>query len=265
MFTSPHRNSRKHANRRRHGLGRRIRRALAGLGVFGLVGLLLALGQWILPDPLNLDKTKTSPTILIPPPTTSIEPLAASVSSRITYEITRNVDADLEVGFIFDKSANEIPSLDELRRFRTTEEIVNYMHSKGGIDGFNTSVTIVVQGRDERSVVLTGVNIRILERRKPHGTYVDIGGGADLPPRLLSVDLDDPRPIARPRTTGSEAWSFPLQVSTRDPEVFILTAQTSKCDCKWVAELDYVASGKRGSVRIDDNGKPFRTAAVPLP
>jgi hypothetical protein len=191
--------------------------------------------------------------------------LAPSVSSRVRYRITRNVEADLEVGFVFDKSYGEIPSLDEIRKFHSLEEIVKYMHSKGGIDGFNTSVTIVVQGRDERSVVLTGIDVHVLDRRPPHGTYIDIGGGADLPPRLLSVDLDDPRPTATPRTTGSTAWSFPLKVSSTDPEVFILTAQTSKCDCKWVAELEYVASGKPGSIRIDDNGKPFRTAAPPPP
>jgi hypothetical protein len=51
-------------------------------------------------------------------------------------------------------------------------------------------------------------------------------------------------------------------VSAEDPEVLLVTARTGGCDCRWYLELDWSSQGRTGTVRVDDDGRPFRTSAV---
>lgn len=55
---------------------------------------------------------------------------------------------------------------------------------------------------------------------------------------------------------------MPYRVSAKDPEVLLVTAATSSCDCRWYLELDWSSQGRKGTVRIDDDGHPFRTSAI---
>ncbi|CAM5260401.1 Helix-turn-helix domain-containing protein OS=Streptomyces tendae OX=1932 GN=GUR47_06805 PE=4 SV=1 [Streptomyces tendae] len=55
---------------------------------------------------------------------------------------------------------------------------------------------------------------------------------------------------------------MPYRVSAKDPEVLLVTAGTSSCDCRWYLELDWSSQGRTGTVRIDDDGRPFRTSAI---
>ena len=51
-------------------------------------------------------------------------------------------------------------------------------------------------------------------------------------------------------------------VSENSPEVWHIAVTTAKCDCDWVALIDYTADGKPGEIKITKHGKPFRVAAV---
>lgn len=55
---------------------------------------------------------------------------------------------------------------------------------------------------------------------------------------------------------------FPYRVSDRDPEVLLVTARTETCDCRWYLEVDWSSQGRTGTVRIDDEGRPFRTSGI---
>ncbi|WP_440581721.1 hypothetical protein [Streptomyces djakartensis] len=44
--------------------------------------------------------------------------------------------------------------------------------------------------------------------------------------------------------------------------MLLVTAGTRSCDCRWYLELDWSSQGRRGTVRIDDRGRPFRTSAL---
>jgi len=58
------------------------------------------------------------------------------------------------------------------------------------------------------------------------------------------------------------ASPLPHRISRDDPEIWYVKADTRRCTCDWIAEIDWVADGRRGSTRVDDNGKPFRTGAT---
>jgi hypothetical protein len=42
----------------------------------------------------------------------------------------------------------------------------------------------------------------------------------------------------------------------------MVDAQTEDCDCRWYLELDWSSQGRTGTVRIDDQGVPFRTSGI---
>ncbi|MFI1186163.1 helix-turn-helix domain-containing protein [Streptomyces californicus] len=140
----------------------------------------------------------------------------------------------------------------------------------GAVHAGETGVRITVQGRDDRAVVLESLRIRVVERRPvgPGRVYrMSSGCGGSLTPRMFDVDLDAPRPVARPLAGNDSgepvaAVAFPYRVSVTDPEVFLITGRTVGCDCAWFAELGWSSGGRSGTVRLDDGGRPFRTDGV---
>lgn len=141
----------------------------------------------------------------------------------------------------------------------------------GAVHAGETGVRITLQGTGERAVVLEALRIRVVARREPAEGRVhrmSSGCGGALTPRMFDVDLDAERPVARSvpgNDTGEPIApvSFPYRVSAADPEVFLVTGRTTRCDCDWVAELRWSGGGRSGTVRIDDGGRPFRTSGAP--
>nr|WBO81176.1 helix-turn-helix domain-containing protein [Streptomyces sp. SBE_14.2] len=142
--------------------------------------------------------------------------------------------------------------------------------SQGAVHGRETIVRISVQGRTSTAVVLEALRVRVVGRTAPlqgNAYAMDQGCGGALTPRFFSVDLDKDRPIARPMD-GSDAGTpipamrLPYRVSAEDPEVLLVTARTEGCACDWYLELDWSSQGRTGTIRVDDDGRPFRTTAI---
>jgi hypothetical protein len=145
-----------------------------------------------------------------------------------------------------------------------------WARTQNAVHGRETIVEISVQGRTSTAVVLEALRVRVVGRTAPAKGNVfstDQGCGGSLTPRTFAVDLDVDRPIAR-SLPGNDAGTpipavrMPYQVSAQDPEVLRVTARTETCDCRWYLELDWSSQGRTGSVRIDDNGRPFRTSDI---
>ncbi|MFD0415775.1 helix-turn-helix domain-containing protein [Streptomyces sp. NPDC127108] len=142
--------------------------------------------------------------------------------------------------------------------------------TQGAVHGGETLVQLSVQGRSDTAVVLEALRVRVVGRTTPVEGNVyamDQGCGGAVTPRSFAVDLDKDRPIAR-AVPGSDSGTpipavrMPYRVSAKDPEVLLVTATTSSCDCRWYLELDWSSQGRKGTVRIDDDGRPFRTSAI---
>ncbi|MFJ8074557.1 helix-turn-helix domain-containing protein [Streptomyces sp. NPDC096176] len=136
--------------------------------------------------------------------------------------------------------------------------------------GAETGVRITLQGTGPETVVLESLQVRVTARRAPERRNVyrmDSGCGGSLTPRLFDVDLDMPRPVAHAKA-GNDAGeaipavSFPYRISATDPEVLLVTGRTVACDCDWYLQLRWSSGGRSGTVRIDDDGRPFRTSAL---
>lgn len=145
-----------------------------------------------------------------------------------------------------------------------------WARSLGALHGADTQVRITLQGNGRQAVVLESLHVRVTARRAParRAAYrMDNGCGGSLTPRLFDVELDGPRPVARPKT-GNDAGepipavSFPYRISAADPEVLLVAGRAVTCDCDWHLELRWSSGGRTGAVRIDDEGRPFRTSAL---
>ncbi|WP_413759299.1 helix-turn-helix domain-containing protein [Streptomyces sp. MMBL 11-3] len=145
----------------------------------------------------------------------------------------------------------------------------------GAVHGGKALVRITVQGRSPSdAVVLHALHVRVVDRAAPlpwNAYRMDNGCGGALTPRHFAVDLDRPRPLARPvdglDASGAKvrkipAVSFPYKVTSSDPEELLVSARTASCDCRWYLELEWSAGGRTGTVRITDGGKPFRTSGT---
>ncbi|WP_299542434.1 helix-turn-helix transcriptional regulator [uncultured Streptomyces sp.] len=145
----------------------------------------------------------------------------------------------------------------------------------GAVHGGEALVRITVQGRSPSdAVVLHALHVRVVDRAAPlpwNAYRMDSGCGGAVTPRHFAVDLDRPRPLARPvdglDASGDEvrkipAVSFPYKVTSSDPEELLVSARTAGCDCRWNLELEWSAGDRTGTVRITDGGKPFRTSGT---
>ncbi|MEU0998074.1 helix-turn-helix domain-containing protein [Streptomyces olivaceus] len=142
--------------------------------------------------------------------------------------------------------------------------------TQGAVHGGETLVQLTVQGRSNTAVVLEALRVRVSARTAPaegSAYAMDQGCGGAVTPRFFAVDLDKDRPLAR-AVAGNDSGTpipavrMPYRVSATDPEVLLVTAGTRACDCRWYLELDWSSQGRTGTVRIDDDGRPFRTSAI---
>uniref|UniRef100_UPI00281174B0 helix-turn-helix domain-containing protein n=1 Tax=Streptomyces sp. TaxID=1931 RepID=UPI00281174B0 len=145
----------------------------------------------------------------------------------------------------------------------------------GAVHGGETLVRLSLQGRTSAAVVVQAVHVRVVGRAAPlpwPAYRMDDGCGGGVSPRHFAVDLDAPRPLARPvaglDATGAEprtipAVALPYTVGAADPEELLVTARTAGCDCRWYLELEWSSQGRSGTARIGDRGgEPFRTSGA---
>ncbi|WP_217240176.1 helix-turn-helix transcriptional regulator [Streptomyces sp. AC555_RSS877] len=173
-------------------------------------------------------------------------------------------DKGCDHDYVIDKPPTQVPSPP------VEQDAGAWAATQGALHGRQTRVQISVQGRSSTAVVLKALRVRIVSRGNPaagSAYAMDQGCGSDLTPRRFTVNLDADRPIARPKDGADSghtipAVHFPYLVSAQDPEVLLVAATTQTYDARWYLELDWSSQGRTGTIRIDDDGRPFRTTSV---
>ncbi|WP_329457102.1 transcriptional regulator [Streptomyces sp. NBC_01497] len=131
----------------------------------------------------------------------------------------------------------------------------------GAVSSGDQRVALTVQGTGADTVVLEALHVSVETRGAPlawndYAMGVGCGGGVDT--KSFDVDLDNGSPTA---TVKNGQRDFPYKVSESDPEVFFVTAHTKAHDVRWELTLDWSSGNRHGTVRVDNNGTPFRTSA----
>ncbi|MFG2465976.1 helix-turn-helix domain-containing protein [Streptomyces canus] len=188
-----------------------------------------------------------------------------ATGTPLTWTVNSHVwNAGCGHDYLIDKPPAQVPPPP------TAQDAANWAGTLGAIHGRQTMVQISVQGRNSTAVVLEDLRVRVVSRGTPakgNSYAMDQGCGGALTPRYFSVDLDKDRPIAHSQSGNDgenviPAVRMPYRVSSEDPEVLLVTAETEGCDCSWYLELDWSSQGRTGTVRVDDDGRPFRTSAI---
>lgn len=143
------------------------------------------------------------------------------------------------------------------------QDAASWVSANGAVSARDQTVKLTVQGRGKETVVLESLNVRVVGTSAPltwtnyKMGYLGVGCGGNIPQRSFAVNLD----AAVPRPTPLEGDSgFPYKVNSSDPEAFFIDATANTRYVRWYLELDWSSGTRRGTVRIDDTGKPFATS-----
>ncbi|MGW0963197.1 helix-turn-helix domain-containing protein [Streptomyces gelaticus] len=166
--------------------------------------------------------------------------------------------------YVLDQKPNDVPPPPPPQDTR------GWARALGGVDGGSMQLEITVQGKSGEAVVLKGLHVRTLSRKAPlawSAYSMGEGCGSGITPQSFDLDLDDNRPTLTPVAgqQGDERVppkNFPFRVSSTDVEVLDLTAHVEGHDVSWYLELEWSSGGRKGTLRIDDGGKPFRTSSI---
>ncbi|MFE7774446.1 helix-turn-helix domain-containing protein [Streptomyces sp. NPDC057445] len=140
----------------------------------------------------------------------------------------------------------------------------------GGVSAGDMALQLTVTGNTDEAVVITALNVRVVGQKAPlpwQAYSMGEGCGSGVTPRTFDIDLDRAHPLAKPVAgqdgdTVVPAKDFPYKVSTRDPQVLNLDVHTEGHEVTWYLELAWSSGDRRGVVRVDDGGTPFRTSAL---
>ncbi|MGA5219883.1 helix-turn-helix domain-containing protein [Streptomyces cinereoruber] len=146
----------------------------------------------------------------------------------------------------------------------------SWARSLGAVDGGGMRLELTATGRTADSVVITRVNVRVVGRSAalPWSAFsMGEGCGSGVTPQTFAVDLDRPQPGVRP-VAGQNgditvpAKDFPYKVASDDPQVLRFDVTTKAHDVHWYLEVEWSSGDRRGTIRVDDGGRPFHTSAT---
>lgn len=138
----------------------------------------------------------------------------------------------------------------------------------GGVAATGGQLAATLQALSAGSVVLQSMRAEVLARRPAlPGLYLPSKCASEVPRRFFAVDLSAASPVAVP-VEGQENGqpvaprNFPLKVGLTDIEQLVVRMDSPTEDVDWVLWVRWTSGSDSGELRLDDNGKPFRTTAV---
>ncbi|MFH9573775.1 helix-turn-helix domain-containing protein [Streptomyces sp. NPDC017230] len=164
-------------------------------------------------------------------------------------------DVPCEQSFLVDRSPQNVLNPP------TQSDVVGWVTAFGAVAADRQMTVFTVQGTGPETVVLENLHVRVVDSKEPldwNEYAMGIGCGGDASTKSFDVSLDMGNPLAMP-IAGQKP--FPYTVTESDPELFYVNAHTSDHDVTWYLELEWSSGGRKGIMRVDDHGKPFRTSA----
>lgn len=163
-------------------------------------------------------------------------------------------DSPCDQRFLVDKPPGQVgPFPDE-------QDAPRWVAANGAVAAGEQQVALTVQGRrGAGTVVLEALHVNVDSKHAPlaWNDYAMDECGGMVETKSFDVDLDEGSPS--PAVTYGQR-DFPYKVSESDPEVFYVFADARAHDVSWYLELDWSSGARSGTVRVDDNGKLFRTS-----
>ncbi|MFE4675106.1 helix-turn-helix domain-containing protein [Streptomyces sp. NPDC056723] len=157
--------------------------------------------------------------------------------------------------FLIDRPPAEVPPPP------LEQDAPNWVGAIGAVASGEQFIKLTVQGTGSDTVVLQDLDVRVMKSGASlawNDYSMGVGCGGGVGTKSFGVDLDAPRPVSVPRNGQRD---FPYKVSESDPEVFYIKANTKAHDVSWVLELKWSSGTRHGVLKVDDQGRAFRTSA----
>ncbi|MDT3400714.1 transcriptional regulator, partial [Streptomyces sp. B1866] len=182
-----------------------------------------------------------------------------------TDVLANNWDTPCDQWFLLDKAPRDVPPPP------AGPGADAWAAALGAVPAGHLRLQVTVQGTEDRPVVLHALYVHVVSSRKarPGNAYtMGAGCGGGLTPGSFAIDLDAPGP--RPRAVAGRAedgkevraTGFPYKASAEDPQVLNIDAATGGRDVTWYLSLAWSSGSRHGVARVDDHGRPFRTAGM---
>jgi hypothetical protein len=252
--------------KKQHVIVKRLRRATRGKrGSIALAVLTFVLGL-VSGYMSDLAKLALPPGLLLD--------AASSETVRVTVLRERDQSAQGELWLLPYPLSTTRPDLaeqiDGQMQAGKWDEVHDKLYKAGGIDVNVSLMKIIVEGRRNTPVIITGMRA-LVEKDAPTTAFTLIGPGpqGNAATGKVAFNLDEDDPIARVPTSAdidrSEYFGLPyfsdntVSLARGEKYVFQVTASTQLYDVKWRVELSIQVDGDEQRLVIDDNGKPLRT------
>ncbi|MFF3641288.1 helix-turn-helix domain-containing protein [Streptomyces sp. NPDC002564] len=183
------------------------------------------------------------------------EPPGLALTAR-TRPYADEYEDDCAQSFLVDRETADVPMPP------ARQDIPAWVGELGAVPAGGQYVQVTVQGLGKAPVVLEDMAVRV------HGTgappawnvfHLATNCGETVETKAFSVDLDAAAPRLAP-IAGQRG--FPYRISESDPLVFYVDARAERLDVRWHLDLRWSSGDRRGTLRIDDQGKPFRTSGT---
>lgn len=124
-----------------------------------------------------------------------------------------------------------------------------------------------MEGRTHKDVAVVGMRAKVLSRGEPlRGTHISCPSAGDVSAIGIAFDLEEREPVARilqdDGSAGDPYFGSSAVTFTKGEVVpFQIVGVTGRSHVEWIIEADLLIDDERETVRIDDQGEPFRTTA----
>ncbi|MFE5973028.1 helix-turn-helix domain-containing protein [Streptomyces sp. NPDC056460] len=142
----------------------------------------------------------------------------------------------------------------------TEQDAPGWIAALDAVPGGDQLLRLTVQGTGRQTVVLEALHVRVVTKKAPvawNDYVMGVGCGGEVSTKAFAVDLDAGRPTAVP-VGGQRTFSY--KTSESDPVIFNVAARAQAHDVTWYLELAWSSGDEHGTLRIDDDGRPFRTS-----
>ncbi|WP_055603004.1 transcriptional regulator [Streptomyces aureus] len=142
----------------------------------------------------------------------------------------------------------------------TEQDAPGWIAALDAVPGGDQLLRLTVQGTGKRTVVLEALHVRVVSKKAPlawNDYVMGVGCGGEVSTKAFAVDLDAGRPAAVP-VGGQRTFSY--KTSESDPVIFNVAARAQAHDVSWYLELVWSSGEAHGTLRVDDDGRPFRTS-----
>ncbi|MFG3055809.1 helix-turn-helix domain-containing protein [Kitasatospora sp. NPDC048239] len=210
----------------------------------------------------------TSPAASAPAPApASTTPAAGADAEPPPFHVnvlTDNWGSTCDQWFLSAKAPGAVPAPP------ATQRTDSWAAAQHALPGGHLRLQLTAQGANAKPVVLHALYVHVVSAGpapKGNAYLMGSGCGGGLTPAAFSVDLDAsaPRPVPVAGAEGaakSRTSDFPYQVSATDPQVLNIDAGTAAQDVSWYLDVLWSSGDRQGTLKVDDHGRPFRTAGL---